>query len=663
MALLTLNKGSSSNLSNVAIKDGQLLVTTDTKKIYLDNGTTRLPLSNASYAHYNTNNDNTVMSGKYYKINIISETSWMLAFTIRLYNSYKFYDIDISGYNYGTNHWYNPTAKLANSTENSIEVTFGYDADWKLWICIPAAAYTGLDIFNVTNGFTQIDLFNAFSISLVDAIPETIQSTQLIYRPWRQSDNVTAYNALMLTNARTFSIADNDGTNIGPTVSFNGTANVIINLPSTIKASITGNASGNLPHFFITDVTAISAAPLASTSGWYHMTIGDATVLPTSNHGSVLIENDCGTPYQIFFPDNSLYIYKRYSSSGAWGSWSKIQAGNADTATSATTATQDGSGNVITSTYLKLSGGTMTGALNFTNSTLNLMGDDAYIGDQNQAGCICIKGANGTTGLCFIQNDASAMGFIKWNGSNFYPSNTLNFSNMTGEWTSAPNWRNAFINFGSRTHTQVTGTYYMPWLSGVDYVESHGYGATVTLGIYHNNAPSNGGLYIGMSWDGQANDTFYTFRRDGVFTATSVYGAVWNDYAEFRTPKDKQIFKPGTCVIEVGDDTLIASTERMQAGALIVSDTFGFAIGETEECTMPIATSGRVLAIPFEPRESYLPGDPVCSGPNGTVSKMSEQEIMMYPHKMIGTVSAIPSYTHWGSGNVEVNGRIWIQIR
>ena len=32
MALLTLNKGSSSNLSNVGIKDGQLLVTTDTKK-------------------------------------------------------------------------------------------------------------------------------------------------------------------------------------------------------------------------------------------------------------------------------------------------------------------------------------------------------------------------------------------------------------------------------------------------------------------------------------------------------------------------------------------------------------------------------------------------------------------------------------------------------
>lgn len=114
------------------------------------------------------------MSGKYYKINITSKTSWMLAFTVRLYNNYQFYDIDISGYNYGVSHWYKPTAKLANSTENSIEVTFGYDADWELWICIPAMSYTGLDIFNVTNGFTQIDLFNAFSISLVNTVPETI---------------------------------------------------------------------------------------------------------------------------------------------------------------------------------------------------------------------------------------------------------------------------------------------------------------------------------------------------------------------------------------------------------------------------------------------------------------------------------------------------------
>jgi hypothetical protein len=136
------------------------------------------------------------MAGKYYKINITSTTSWMMAFTVRLYHSYRFYDITISGYNYGTSHWYTPKATLSSaSATEPIEVTFGYDADWKLWVCIPATAYTGLDIFNVTNGFTQIDLYNAFSVTLVDAIPNTIQSSQLIYRPWDRGEDVTAYSA------------------------------------------------------------------------------------------------------------------------------------------------------------------------------------------------------------------------------------------------------------------------------------------------------------------------------------------------------------------------------------------------------------------------------------------------------------------------------------
>lgn len=43
--------------------------------------------------------------------------------------------------------------------------------------------------------------------------------------------------------ARNISIADNDGTNTGTAVSVNGSANVALKLPATIKASLTGNAS------------------------------------------------------------------------------------------------------------------------------------------------------------------------------------------------------------------------------------------------------------------------------------------------------------------------------------------------------------------------------------------------------------------------------------
>lgn len=139
-----------------------------------------------------------------------------------------------------------------------------------------------------------------------------------------------------------------------------------------------------------------------------------------------------------------------------------------------------------------------------------------------------------------------------------------------------------------------------------------------------------------------------------------VLGAVFNDYAEYRQANKA---RPGRCVIEVGDGNMILSTERLQPGANIVSDTFGFAIGETPLAQVPIAVCGRVLAYPFENKEVYEPGDAVCSGPDGTISKMTREEIKEWPDRIVGYVSEIPTYEYWGSDKVEVNGRIWIKIK
>ena len=147
-----------------------------------------------------------------------------------------------------------------------------------------------------------------------------------------------------------------------------------------------------------------------------------------------------------------------------------------------------------------------------------------------------------------------------------------------------------------------------------------------------------------------------------VYTEGSVlYGAAWNDYAEYRQATGS--FEPGRVVCENGDDTLSLATERLQPGANIVSDTFGFAIGRIFDNDVPVAVCGRVLAYPYEDRESYKPGDPVCAGPDGTVSKMSREEVCSYPDRIIGTVSAIPNYEAWGTTRVPVNGRIWIKVR
>ena len=143
-----------------------------------------------------------------------------------------------------------------------------------------------------------------------------------------------------------------------------------------------------------------------------------------------------------------------------------------------------------------------------------------------------------------------------------------------------------------------------------------------------------------------------------------LFGAAWNDYAEYRDyglEEDEEI-PYGYVVIENGDDTVSLSTERLQPCGQIVSDCFGFIIGH-EESSVPVALCGRVLAYPYEDRNSFQIGDAVCTGPEGKVSKMTREEIIHWPDRIIGYVSSIPTYEIWDEKNIKVNGRIWIKVK
>lgn len=188
-------------------------------------------------------------------------------------------------------------------------------------------------------------------------------------------------------------------------------------------------------------------------------------------------------------------------------------------------------------------------------------------------------------------------------------------------------------------------------------------GSSDNAEIFYEVAGSDKGVLVLNVGDDA--DAIISFRSCGVekgkVTTQGIWGAVWNDYAEFR---EGDTIESGKCVIEAGDDTLITSTERMMPGANITSDTFGFAIGETEQAKTPIAVSGRVLAYPYESREEFKKniGRPVCSGPNGTVSIMTDEEYRNKGYCAIGTISAVPDYEEWGTGKVKVNGRVWIKV-
>ena len=146
----------------------------------------------------------------------------------------------------------------------------------------------------------------------------------------------------------------------------------------------------------------------------------------------------------------------------------------------------------------------------------------------------------------------------------------------------------------------------------------------------------------------------------------SVTGAVWNDYAECR---EADTIEPGYVLVETGNDNLTKSAERLSPFAGVSSDTWGFSQGETDKAKTPIAVAGRVLVYPYQNRDNYKPGDCVCAAPNGTVDIMTREEIIQWPDRIVGTVSAVPSYNTWGGGEqadrdpVQVNGRIWIKVR
>lgn len=134
-----------------------------------------------------------------------------------------------------------------------------------------------------------------------------------------------------------------------------------------------------------------------------------------------------------------------------------------------------------------------------------------------------------------------------------------------------------------------------------------------------------------------------------------MHGAAWNDYAEFRICEDSVL--PGQVVCDNGDGTLSLSNEKYQPCAHIVSDTYGQIIGDNKN-SIPIAVAGRALVAVGDDVQI---GDCICAGPHGCGVKMTRQEVVNYPDRIIGVVCEIPKTQFIGS--IEINGRVWVNIK
>lgn len=101
--------------------------------------------------------------------------------------------------------------------------------------------------------------------------------------------------------------------------------------------------------------------------------------------------------------------------------------------------------------YVKKSGDTMLGALNFADGTWNLVGNDSYMGDCNVSGHVGIKAANTTyPGIAFFNNASTYLGNLTaYSGNIKYGAYSLQFLDNGNTSVRVSTWTNPFSAYNS----------------------------------------------------------------------------------------------------------------------------------------------------------------------------------------------------------------------
>lgn len=200
---------------------------------------------------------------------------------------------------------------------------------------------------------------------------------------------------------------------------------------------------------------------------------------------------------------------------------------------------------------LPLTGGTVTG-------TLILSKGSDVSGTANNGPALIVGGTPTTTHIEIDCNEVMAKNnattatdlYLNAEGGKVYVGSGGLDVGSTGISTSGPataktlsltgdgvfsgnsNYKNALLKFNARNQNAVASRHYFPWISGQDGVTGQGYINTAVMGLFHG-VPSDAGIYLGLSWDGNNSDTIYYFRRDGILETPKliVGGSTIGSYA------------------------------------------------------------------------------------------------------------------------------------
>lgn len=409
----------------------------------------------------------------------VGYTNTMMSFTVTIYDyvSNESVDYKISGYNYSDNKtWYNPTAVCvgkAGASHSNLTVRFG-DNGSNVAIAIGESTtrwdYPQVVVHDVLLGFNDYS-FNSFKSgwSIVfnnqdtPNVSQTISNTHVGYNAVTSWDKIqnkpSSFTPASHTHDdRYYTEAEIDGKLSGKS-NTDHTHDDRYYTESEIDSKLSGKANSNHTHYSITTIadnrnTNTTPNDYNDTLIFQGLKFNDKINSPSSDTYSYLLglrgwcDSSGGNSHELAF--NNTGVYWRNGGTTSWNGWNRIYTDNyhpmADVANSVDWSKVQNKPSSYppashTHAYLPLSGGTMSGALNFANNTWNPVGDDVQIGDHNTSGSFYIQGLNGPTNIKLKKYGDASEGSgdsatITYNGGDLIIDKTIQ-ANLNGKATTA----------------------------------------------------------------------------------------------------------------------------------------------------------------------------------------------------------------------------------
>jgi hypothetical protein len=298
---ILLRRGLSTNIGAISLNTSEPAFTTDTNKLYIGNGASKILINPDSY----------VAADKLSTARAIAISG------------------DVTG-----------TANFDGGSNVSIVATV-VDDSHNHTISTVTGLQTALDLKSplVSPAFTGIP---AAPTATVGTNTTQLATTAFVTSAVSSAVSGTVATANKLTTARTIATSG-DATG---SVVFDGTVNVTIPLvlsSSGVTAGtytkITVDAKGRvtvganpttIAGYSITDAvykakyTAVTDFNTLMTTGIFDFTVGSNTNAATTDTGRLVVDFDTAIPFQLWYPDDVNVIYKRNYITSAWGAWTNL---------------------------------------------------------------------------------------------------------------------------------------------------------------------------------------------------------------------------------------------------------------------------------------------------------------------------------------------------